>query len=57
MSPGDLAIIATFGDMTDEEARVHKPKVVLVDTKNRIVDTGPEVPGPRMPRRVDDLIH
>ena len=41
MSPGDLAIIATFGDMSDEEARAHKPKVVLVDRKNRIIDTGP----------------
>ena len=57
MSPGDLVIIASFGDMTDEEARAHKPKVVLVDRENRIVDTGPERPGPQMPRRVDDLVH
>ena len=57
MSPGDLAIIATFGEMSDEEARVHEPKVVLVDSKNRIVDTGLERPGPQMPRRVDELIH
>ena len=57
MSPGDLAIIATFGEMSDEEARAHKPKVVLVDRKNRIVDTGPERAGPQMPRRVDELIH
>ena len=57
MSPGDLAIIASFGDMSDEEARAHKPKVVLLDSKNRIVDTGPERPGPQMPRRVDELVH
>ena len=57
MKPGDLAIIASFGDMSDEEARAHKPRVVLVDSKNRIVDTGPEQPGPKMPRRVDGLIH
>ena len=57
MSPGDLAIIATFGEMSDEEARAHEPKVVLVDSKNRIVDTGPERPGPQMPRRVDELVH
>lgn len=57
MSPGDLAIIASFGDMTDEEARAHKPKVVLVDAENRIVSTDAERPGPQMPRRVDDLIH
>ena len=57
MSPGDLAIIASFGDMSDEEAHVHKPKVVLVDDKNRIVDTGPERPGPQMARRVDEFVH
>lgn len=57
MSPGDLAIIATFGELTDKEARVHAPNVVLVDRKNRIVDTGPERPGPQMPRRVDELTH
>ena len=57
MDPGDLAIIASFGEMSDEEARAHKPKVVLVDSKNRIVDTGPERPGPQMPRRVDELVH
>ena len=54
---GDLAIIASFGEMSDEEARAHKPKVVLVDSKNRIVDTGPERAGPQMPRRVDELVH
>jgi aspartate 1-decarboxylase len=55
MKPGDLAIIANFGDMTDEEARAHRPKVVLVDRNNDIVDTGPEIPGPQMPRRVDEF--
>jgi aspartate 1-decarboxylase len=57
VKPGDLAIIASFGELGDEEARAHKPKVVLVDGKNRIVEIGPERPGPQMPRRVDDLIH
>jgi aspartate 1-decarboxylase len=57
MSPGDLAIIASFGEMTEEEARAHKPKVVLVDAKNRAVATGPERAGPQMPRRVDELVH
>ena len=55
MSPGDLTIIASFGDMTDKEARAHKPKVVLVDAKNQIVSTDAERPGPQMPRRVDEL--
>ena len=35
----------------------YETKGVLVDSKNRIVDTGPEVPGPQMPRRVDELVH
>ncbi len=49
--PGDLVILATFAEMDESEARVHRPTVVLVDAKNRIV-TGDatEIPGPR--RRV-----
>ena len=57
MSPGDIAIIASFGEMSDEAAREHRPKVVLVDRKNRIVDSGPEEAGPRMPRRVAGLFN
>lgn len=33
---GDLVIIATFGLMDETEARTFRPKVVLVDEKNRI---------------------
>ena len=46
--PGDLVILATFADMTPEEARVHRPTVVRVDAKNRPVPAGdaPEKPGP-----------
>lgn len=33
---GDLVIIAAYAMMTDEEARVFEPNVVLVDDKNRI---------------------
>lgn len=47
--PGDLVIIAAFATMDEAEARELKPKVVLVDTKNRIVDMRAEVPGPQMP--------
>jgi aspartate 1-decarboxylase len=35
--PGDIVILATFADMTREEARVHRPRVVRVDAKNRLV--------------------
>lgn len=52
MRPGDIAIIATFGDMSDEEARVHKPKVVLCNEHNDIVEIGPEKAGPQMPRHL-----
>lgn len=35
--PGDLVILATFADMTPEEARRHQPTVVLVDDNNHVV--------------------
>jgi len=44
--PGDLVIIATFGEMSDEEARRHVPKVVRVDSENRFVGIAAEIPGP-----------
>lgn len=52
MKPGDCVILATFGQMSDAEARVHEPKVVLVDENNRIVEQRQEVPGPQMPPHV-----
>lgn len=33
---GDLIIIATYAHMTEEEAKSHEPKVVLVDENNRV---------------------
>jgi aspartate 1-decarboxylase len=48
--PGDTIIIAAFVDMTDEEARRHRPRTILVDEKNRIVSTRDEIPGPRLAR-------
>jgi aspartate 1-decarboxylase len=35
--PGDLVIIASFTEMDDAAARAHRPKIILVDKKNRIV--------------------
>jgi aspartate 1-decarboxylase len=35
--PGDLVILATFAELDDAELAGFKPKVVLVDAKNRIV--------------------
>lgn len=45
--PGDLVILATFADMTPEEAKAHKPVVVRVDRQNRATDDqSEEKPGP-----------
>ena len=45
--PGDLVILATFAEMTPEEARAHKPVVVRVDAANRqLPDASLEKPGP-----------
>jgi aspartate 1-decarboxylase len=45
--PGDLVILATFADMSPEEARLHRPTVVRVDAQNRPTDDRSlEKPGP-----------
>lgn len=44
--PGDLAILATFAEMSPEEAAVHQPIVVRVDEHNHLVDIREERPGP-----------
>jgi len=45
--PGDLVILATYADMTPEEARAHRPTVVRVDARNRATsDMSLERPGP-----------
>lgn len=54
MSPGDMVIMATFGEMDTEEAETHRPKVVFVDEANRITAMGAERPGPMMPRHLGD---
>ena len=44
--PGDHVILATFAEMSPEEAHLHRPIVVRVDARNRqLPDTGPELPG------------
>ena len=37
VSPGDLVIIAAFGNFSEEEARALEPKVVLVNEKNQVI--------------------
>jgi aspartate 1-decarboxylase len=51
--PGDLVILATFGEMDSEEARTFEPKIVMVDQDNRIKSMRAEVPGPQMPPRIE----
>jgi len=38
---GDLVIVVAYAQMSDQEARVHTPKVVLVDEDNRILQAQP----------------
>ena len=47
--PGDLVILATYGEMEEAEARAWEPKVVRVDAQNRLLAVVAETPGPRMP--------
>jgi len=54
-APGDLVIIATFAQLTPAEVRRHRPRVVRVDGRNRIVGHAPEIPGPGKPRRLGSL--
>ena len=42
---GDIVIIATFGFITDSQARSFKPKAIFVDHENRITEKRPEEPG------------
>lgn len=52
MKKGDLVIIATFTDLSDDELENFKPTVILLDENNRIKDANAtEVPGPA--RRAD----
>ena len=52
--PGDMVILATFAEMSHEEARAHEPKVVRVDRENKILGIREETPGPQMPPHMDD---
>ncbi len=35
---GDRVIVAGFAMMSEDEAKAHKPKVVVLDEKNRVID-------------------
>lgn len=47
--PGDTVILATFADLSPEEARTFTPLVVRVDERNRMVARhAAELPGPAL---------
>lgn len=48
-SPGDLVIIASWAELEESRVRDHQPRVVHVDSNNRIIGTWQEVPGPSRP--------
>lgn len=50
--PDDLVILACFGEMEEEQARRHQPRIVRVDARNRITGTEAELPGPAAARAV-----
>jgi aspartate 1-decarboxylase len=52
--PGDMVILATFGELDNEEAKKHEPIVVRVDKNNHAVEVREETPGPQMPPHVDE---
>jgi aspartate 1-decarboxylase len=45
--PGDLVIIATFAQLDDAAAGHYKPRLILVDEKNRIRARRSEFAGPK----------
>ena len=48
-SPGDLVIIASWVELEESRISEHEPKVVRVDSSNRITGTWQEIPGPSNP--------
>jgi aspartate 1-decarboxylase len=42
--PGDTIIVISYGLMSDNEAKSYKPKVVIMDTNNKVIQTVHEEP-------------
>ncbi|MBQ2887330.1 MAG: aspartate 1-decarboxylase [Firmicutes bacterium] len=45
VQPGDIAIIITYANMSDEEAKTFQPTVVMVDGENKVTETFSEKHG------------
>lgn len=52
MKPSDIVIIASFAEYDEQEALTHVPKRIFVDSKNRFLREGDEIPGPRVRDKV-----
>ena len=48
-SPGDVVIIASWVELEESKVQHHQPRVVRVDSSNRITGTEQEIPGPSQP--------
>jgi aspartate 1-decarboxylase len=60
VAPGDQVIVIAYADMTPEEARTHRPRVVLVDAQNNPTEVldldGAPISEPHQPA-VTNAIH
>ena len=43
-NPGDRVIICAYGSLSENEARLHKPKLVYLDEHNRVTRTANAIP-------------
>lgn len=48
VTPGDTIIIACFALLSQDEIRIHRPRVVFVDSSNKIRELRGEVAGPKV---------
>lgn len=46
--PGDRIIVAAYAFLASDEVAKHQPRIVFVDSANRVTHTGAEVPGPQI---------
>jgi len=53
-SPGDVVIVASWVELEESKVQHHRPRVVRVDSSNRITGTEQEIPGPS--RRYDSRV-
>ncbi|HCF61988.1 MAG TPA: aspartate 1-decarboxylase [Myxococcales bacterium] len=44
VQPGDRVIVIAYAMLSEDEARTHRPKVALLDEKNRVVEMMDERP-------------